>query len=71
MSGFRIGDTVCIRKGAFANFTGVVQEVDTERCSLKVVVDVFGRNASVVVLMIEVKKVEKTPPRRPDVTNLN
>lgn len=71
MSQFRIGDTVRIKSGAFASFTGVVEETDSSRFSLIVVVDVFGRRTPVEVLMTEVEKVEHAPPRSSDFSNQN
>jgi transcription termination/antitermination protein NusG len=71
MSGFRIAETVRIKSGAFAGFTGIVEETDSSRLSLIVIVDIFGRRIPVEVLMAEVEKVENDPPRRSGLMNLN
>lgn len=41
------GETVKINDGPFMNFTGVIEEVDSERGKLKVSVAIFGRTAPV------------------------
>jgi transcriptional antiterminator NusG len=53
---FKVGDTVRILEGPFADFTGKVEEVDVEKGKLKVLIPVFGRE---VPLEIEFDKVEK------------
>ena len=42
-----IGGTVRIIDGAFANFEGVIQEIDVERGKLKLMVSIFGRSTPV------------------------
>lgn len=41
------GESVKINDGPFMNFTGVIEEVDSERGKLKVSVAIFGRTAPV------------------------
>lgn len=40
---FKKGDKVKIREGAFENFEGVVDEIDTQKGKVKVIVTIFGR----------------------------
>ena len=41
------GDTVRIKAGPFKDFDGNVEDVQTEKCKLKVMVSVFGRSTPV------------------------
>ena len=42
-----IGGTVRITDGAFANFDGVIEEIDVEHGKLKLMVSIFGRSTPV------------------------
>jgi transcriptional antiterminator NusG len=44
---FNVGEEVRVLDGAFANFTGTVDEVTPEKQKLKVIVSIFGRPTSV------------------------
>jgi transcriptional antiterminator NusG len=44
---YEAGENVKINDGPFMNFTGVIEEVDSERGRLKVAVAIFGRSAPV------------------------
>jgi transcription termination/antitermination protein NusG len=44
---FTVGDTVQVTSGPFADFTGVVSDVNPERGKLKVLVSIFGRETPV------------------------
>lgn len=44
---FGVGDTVQVTSGPFADFTGVVSEVNPDRGKLKVLVSIFGRETPV------------------------
>lgn len=54
---FDAGDHVRVTDGAFANFTGTVQEVNTAKQKVTVLVSIFGRSTPVE---LEYGQVEKT-----------
>lgn len=53
---FKNGDQIKIREGAFENFEGVVDSIDSERGLVKVIVTIFGRSTP---LDIEYWQIEK------------
>jgi transcriptional antiterminator NusG len=53
---FEKGDMIKIREGAFENFEGTVDSIDTERGIVKVIVSIFGRPTP---LDIEYWQIEK------------
>jgi len=53
---FNKGDGIKIRQGAFENFEGVVDSIDSERGIVKVIVTIFGRSTP---LDIEYWQIEK------------
>lgn len=53
---FRLGEEVRVLDGAFANFTGTVDEVSPEKQKLKVIVSIFGRPTSVELDFATVEK---------------
>ena len=54
---FEKNETVRITEGPFANFTGVVDEVNEDRETLKVMVTIFGRSTPVELEFGQVEKV--------------
>jgi len=52
-----IGDPVRVTTGPFANFQGVISEIDTDRSKLKVLVNIFGRETPVELGFDQVAKV--------------
>jgi len=53
---FHEGDEVRVVVGAFANFSGVVQEVNADKQKLKVKVSIFGRDTPVELSFSDVEK---------------
>lgn len=53
---FKEGDQVKVVSGPFADFTGVVSEVNLERSKLKVLVNIFGRETPVELEFSQVAK---------------
>jgi transcriptional antiterminator NusG len=54
---FRLGDTVRIKSGPFASFTGKVGGVNQAKSLLKVMVNIFGRAKPVKLRFLDVEKV--------------
>lgn len=54
---FDKGDQVRINEGPFSSFNGVVDEVNVDRNTLKVMVTIFGRSTPVELDFLQVEKV--------------
>jgi transcriptional antiterminator NusG len=54
---FEKGETVRIIDGPFANFSGKVDEINTERSTLRVLVTIFGRATPVELEFLQVEKI--------------
>ena len=54
---FRVGDHVRVVDGPFSAFNGVVDEVNAERGTLRVMVTIFGRATPVELEFLQVEKV--------------
>lgn len=54
---FEKGDVVKIREGAFENFEGVVDSIDTERGVVQVIVAIFGRSTPLDIEYWQIEKV--------------
>ena len=52
---FKIGDSVKITDGPFADFNGVINEVNHEKQRMKVLVTIFGRSTPVDLDFLQVK----------------
>src|SRR5436309_987926 len=53
---FEKGETVKIIDGPFASFTGIVDDVNTDRNTLKVMVTIFGRSTPVELDFLQFEK---------------
>jgi len=54
---FAKGDIVKIREGAFENFEGAVDSIDTERGVVRVIVTIFGRSTPLDIEYWQIEKV--------------
>ena len=54
--GFIAGQNVRIITGPFEDFVGTVDEIDTEKGKVKVLVNMFGRETPVTLDFLEVEK---------------
>ena len=55
--GYKVGDSVKITDGALASFIGTVEELDTDRGKVKVVVSMFGRETPVELELDQVETI--------------
>jgi transcriptional antiterminator NusG len=54
---FKKGDQIRIREGAFQNFEGVVDSIDSERGIIKVIVTIFGRSTPLDIEYWQIEKI--------------
>jgi transcriptional antiterminator NusG len=54
---FTVGENVRVKEGAFANFNGVIDEVNPNRGKLRVMVAIFGRSTPVELEYWQVEKI--------------
>lgn len=53
---FDEGDEVKVIEGPFSNFTGTVEEVNEDKCKLRVLISIFGRATPVELEFVQVNK---------------
>jgi len=53
---YYVGETVKVTYGAFSGFSGIIEEVNTERKKLKVIVKIFGRKMPLELTYLQVEK---------------
>ncbi len=54
---YEIGETVRVKEGPFANFTGNIEEMDKDKSKLKVLVNMFGRDTPVELDFTQIEKI--------------
>lgn len=54
---FILGDTVQVKEGPFANFSGSIEELDKDKGKIKVLVNMFGRDTPVELDFSQVEKI--------------
>jgi transcription termination/antitermination protein NusG len=54
---FTLGETVQVKEGPFANFTGTIEEMDKDKGKLKVLVNMFGRDTPVELEFTQIEKI--------------
>ncbi|MCJ7843372.1 transcription termination/antitermination protein NusG [Lederbergia sp. NSJ-179] len=54
---FEIGETVTVKEGPFANFTGKVEDLDVSKGKIRVMVNMFGRETPVELDFGQIDKI--------------
>ena len=57
---YSVGEIVRIKVGAFQSFTGRIKEVDERKATLKVMVEIFGRQEPIELGFLDVEKIRFT-----------
>ena len=51
-----VGESVKVNYGPFSGFSGIIEEVNTEKRKLKVMVKIFGRKTPIELGFMQVEK---------------
>ena len=54
---FELGENVRVMEGPFANFTGVVDDVNLEKGKVRVLVSIFGRPTPIEIEFVQLEKI--------------
>lgn len=54
---FEIGETVQVKEGPFANYSGPIEEIDKDKAKVKVLVNMFGRDTPVELEYTQIEKI--------------
>ncbi len=54
---YELGETVQIKEGPFESYSGTIEELDTDKAKLKVLVNMFGRDTKVELDFNQVEKI--------------
>ena len=52
-----VGDSIIVTSGPFESFVGTVEEVNTEKQKVKVIVSMFGRDTTVELDFVQIKRI--------------
>ena len=52
-----VGDSIIVTSGPFESFVGTVEEVNTEKQKVKVIVSMFGRDTAVELDFVQIKRI--------------
>ena len=53
---YTIGESVKVNYGPFSGFSGIIEEINTEKRKLKVMVKIFGRKTPIELDFMQVEK---------------
>lgn len=54
---FELNETVRVKEGPFANFTGYIEEIEIDKKKVRVLVDMFGRQTPVELDFSQIEKI--------------
>lgn len=61
---FEIGESIVVSSGPFADFDGIIKEVNHERGKLKVALSIFGRETPVELDFEQVRKIDQEKSKK-------
>src|SRR5690606_41305802 len=59
-SDFELKENVRVKEGPFADFTGTIENIDTDKQKLKVHVNMFGRETPIELDFNQVEKIDRS-----------